>query len=357
MSLFKPTFFTLIFFLNMASPSKQTLIVTGANSYIAGHIIGQALDKGYNVRGTVRSDATASKLQKLFEKHGNSFTVTIVPDITKAELYEPTFQEAMHPVTGVIHTASPFTFAIQDNVRDLLTPAIEGSIAILEAVKRYGSKVRQVVSTSSFAAVMDPMQGLRPGYTYTVEDWAPFTYEFAKDADIVPAYGASKKLAEKAMWDFVSEEKVGFALTTILPPWVFGPYYGDVPALTSLNVSTSMLWRLVDSNEVPGPDFLSCADVRDVAAAHLAAFEKASAAGRRFLIGSKFTYQDAVDVARAHFPKLEGRFPVGTPGAGKELRTYDLDKIDVENLLGRELVSVEDTIKDTFIQLLAREQV
>lgn len=65
---------------------------------------------------------------------------------------------------------------------------------------------------------------------------------------------------------------------------------------------------IVNSAEVPGPDILSCADVRDVAAAHIAAFEKANAAGRLFVIGTKFTYQDdAVHVVRTKIPQLRNR--------------------------------------------------
>lgn len=145
---------------------------------------------------------------------------------------------------------------------------------------------------------------MRPGYIYTEKDWTPFTYEFAKDADTVPAYAASKKLAEKAMWDFVAEKETSFTLAIIDPSWVFGPHYGDAPALSSLNVPKSMRWRSVESAEVPGRDLLSCADVRDVAAAHIAAFKKTNTAGRRFLIGTKFTYQDAVDIARGKIPQL-----------------------------------------------------
>lgn len=203
---------------------------------MAAHIIAQALENGYNIHGTVRSQESAAKVNKLFEKYGSKLSVSIVPDITKPELYEPAFKDTSTSITGVIHTASPFTFAIEDNVRDLLTPAIDGSTAILEAAKRYGPNVRRVVSTSSFAAVVDLTKGLRPGYAYTEKDWAPFTYEFAKDADIVPAYGASKSLAEKAMWEFIEKEKPGFTLVTINPPWVFGPHQGNPPPLRSLNV-------------------------------------------------------------------------------------------------------------------------
>lgn len=194
----------------------------------------------------------------------------------------------MSLVTG-IHTASPFIFAIKDNVTDMLTPAIDGS-SVLKAIQRYG---HQVIAISPFAAVVDLAQCLRPGYTYTQKDWVPFTYEFAKDADIMPAYRASKTFAETS-----------FDLAIINTLWVYGAHYDDAPALSGLIVSTSILWRLVDSAEVPGPDFLSfsaslmCGMLRPT----LQLFEKSNAAERRFLVGTRFTYQDAVDLVRAKIP-------------------------------------------------------
>ena len=37
------------------------------------------------------------------------------------------------------------------------------------------------------------------------------------------AYRASKTLSEKAAWDFIKNEAPAFKLTTICPPFVFGP--------------------------------------------------------------------------------------------------------------------------------------
>jgi nucleoside-diphosphate-sugar epimerase len=103
-----------------------------------------------------------------------------------------------------------------------------------------------------------------PGKIYTDEDWNPATYEEGKDKNKSPSYiyckpptgklslsvhrtntndddaqlGASKKLAEKAAWDFIEEKKPHFALTTILPPMVFGPPLQPIKSLDSLNTSS-----------------------------------------------------------------------------------------------------------------------
>lgn len=68
-------------------------------------------------------------------------------------------------MTGVIHTASPFTLNHLTDMRtELLDPAIGGAVTILEATKKYGKNVRRAVTTASFASNLDVLKGLRGGY-------------------------------------------------------------------------------------------------------------------------------------------------------------------------------------------------
>ncbi|KAK3943550.1 hypothetical protein QBC46DRAFT_377374 [Diplogelasinospora grovesii] len=341
----------------MSSPSQQTLLVTGANSFVAGHIIKLALEKGYNVRGTVRTEAAAEKTKALFPQHSSQLSFTIVPDITKVENYESAFS-ASPAVTGVFHVASPFVFDVEDNAKDLLDPAIQGAVAILEAAKKYGAgKVRRVINTSSFAAIIDIAQGHRPGYTYTEADWNPMTYDEALKADSVKAYCASKGLAEKAMWDWVAEhEEAGFDLASISPPWVFGPHVGGVETVKKLNESTALLYKMFDAEKVPATDFAGFADVRDLAFAQLAAFEVPEAGGQRFLVGQHFDYQSAVDAGRELVPELKSRLPEGNPSYGKIEETYVVDGSKASKLLGLKYTSLEESMKDSFIELLEGEK-
>ena len=60
----------------------QKVLVTGANGFIAVWVVKTFLEKGYSVRGTVRSESKAQHIKKLFESYGDKFEVVIVPDIT-----------------------------------------------------------------------------------------------------------------------------------------------------------------------------------------------------------------------------------------------------------------------------------
>lgn len=81
-------------------------------------------------------------------------------------------------------------------------------MSILRAVQQHNPNVKRVVITSSFASILDPTQGLRPGYTYTEQDWNPVTREEASKGDSVVAYLASKTMAEQAAFAYIAWNKV-----------------------------------------------------------------------------------------------------------------------------------------------------
>jgi len=334
----------------MSSPSEQTILLTGANSYVASHIIKLALDKGYYVRGTVRSEHSTASVREKFASYGDKLDFAIVADITKPELFEAAFANPPKPITGVINVASPFVLKVDDNKRDLLDPAIGGGISILEAIKRYGTNVRRLVNTSSFASMLDINTGARAGYTYTEADWNPMSYDEASTAPGPAAYCASKALAEKAMWDWVAKNKPSFGLVVMNPPWVFGPHIGGIKETAHLNESSHALFSVIDAKEIPPVDFAGFVDVRTLAEAHLAAFEKPGVDGERFLVGSHFDYQTVVDAVRKEVPELKDRLPVGTPGKVPE--TYQLDGSKAEKLLGVKYISLRESMKDSYGQFV-----
>ncbi|RYP19863.1 hypothetical protein DL765_003117 [Monosporascus sp. GIB2] len=326
---------------------RPFLLVTGGSGFVGGQVVRKALEEGYDVRVTARSDDSARAIASRFPQYSSQLSSVIVPDLTRAESY----QSALEGVTGVVHTASPFILDPTDNVKDLLDPAIKGSIAILEAIKRWGPSVARVVATSSFAAVVDETKSKREGYTYTEKDWNMVTYEqAATSADGAYAYRASKALAEKAMFDWVEENKPGFSLTTICPPWIYGPYAHELKQTENLTASVYLFSKLVDAEDVPSFDIGGYADCREVAAAHLLALEAPEAGNQRFIVGQEFRYQTAVDLARDSMPGLRDRLPVGKPGYVEP--GYSLDGSKAAEILGLTYMTLGETVKDTLDQLV-----
>lgn len=266
--------------------AAETVLVTGASGFLASHIIEAFISSGYHVRGTVRSAESAEKVRRVFPNYTSQLSFFIVPNIIDNEA----FDEAVKDVDGVIHTACPSTTYAENNERDIIRPCINGTINLLRSVHEHARRVRRVVITSSFAAMIDLSQGRRAGHTYSEKDWNPTTYEEAvkESTSGVEAYCAAKKLAELAAWDWVRNERPEFDLVTILPPMVYGPNINSVH-ISQLNSTSADLYRLMSpyskpTDPVPENAFWSWVDVRDTAQAHLKAYKVPEASGERFFI-------------------------------------------------------------------------
>jgi nucleoside-diphosphate-sugar epimerase len=236
-----------------ATPLKSTVLVTGANGFIAAHCIRVLLSQSFTVAATVRSASKASLVLSTHSSHPR-LSVHLVPDITAPNCYDEVLSS--HPCDAILHLASPFpaTPTPGPYEEDLLIPAINGTLRICEAASKFTS-VKRVVLTSSFASVYDAAKGLNPGKTYTEEDWAPLTYQDGKNAPATPvAYRVSKVLAEKTAWEFVEKRKgdLRWDLTALCPGMVFGAVVPhSIGGLADLGTSNAVVWSLFDKSEVP----------------------------------------------------------------------------------------------------------
>ena len=96
-------------------------------------------------------------------------------------------------------------------------------------------------------------------------------------------------------------------------------------------------------------------DVRDIAGAHLKAYELEEAGGERFIVGSHFDYQTAVDCLRKAFHQLHDRIPAG-PNPGVPVDTYAIDHTKSERVLGVKYTPLAVTLTDTAEDLLNAEK-
>jgi putative NADH-flavin reductase len=93
-------------------PQEGDLVcVTGANGFLASHIVKQLLERGYRVRGTVRSTKDEAKTNFLKELPGAKKRLELVDaNLTDAGAFDEAFEDCK----WVIHSASPFTFKYTD---------------------------------------------------------------------------------------------------------------------------------------------------------------------------------------------------------------------------------------------------
>ncbi|CAF3681061.1 unnamed protein product [Rotaria sp. Silwood1] len=337
----------------------STILVTGANSFIGGWIVKCLLEKGYNVRGTVRSQAKESQvLDGISQNDRSRISFVHINDITT-----DSFDEAVQGVDGIIHVASPYHFKVTDPEKDLLLPAIHGTMRILQDAHQYNknnqNKIKRVVITSSFASVIDPSKGLRQGYSYTEKDWSPLTYEqgvAAKD-DPFTAYRVSKVCAERAVWEFIDKEKPSFTIATICQPMVFGPRVAGFNSPDDLNTSNALVWSLITSGKdtkVPETHAPLEVDVRDVAYTHIAALERSIDTNERYLIAAgSWSFQEMADIVHESsiIPKtIKDITPIGTRGQ-QQTDHFTIDSSKAQKELGVTYISFKKTMEDLILQL------
>jgi len=222
------------------------------------------------VRGTVRRVAAADHLRALPDAVERL-------ELVEADLTVPgSFEPAVRGCGTVFHTASPYVIQVDDPQRDLVDPAVNGTLAVLRACAAAGD-VSRVVLTSSMAAVTDEPDANR---VLTEADWNE------KSTLQRNHYYLSKTMAERAAWTFVERERPTFDLVALNPFMIMGPSLGP-----GLNVSNKIIADLVNGVY---PGILSITwgivDVRDVAHAHVRAAEVLAAHGRYLLA------QDAVSM-------------------------------------------------------------
>jgi nucleoside-diphosphate-sugar epimerase len=280
----------------MSGERSERVLVTGGSGFIAGHCILQLLAAGYRVRTTVRSLAREPEVRATL-KAGGSDPGAALEFVVADLLSDQGWAEAVAGCTFVLHVASPFPPGVPKQEDELIRPAREGALRVLQAARDAG--VRRVVLTSSFAAI---------GYghadsdrTFSEMDWTD------PDGPDVTAYVKSKTLAERAAWDFILREGGALELAAVNPVGVFGPVLG-----ADFSTSIEIVKRLMDG-ALPGLPAISfgAVDVRDVADLHLRAMTDPAAKGERFLAvaGSFVTVRDVAEILRRRMGKAAARVP------------------------------------------------
>jgi len=348
--------------------TKPLVLVTGGSGFIALHVILQLLQSDYRVRVTLRTLTREQQLRDALIAAGIGADVStsslsfVAADLT----HDAGWDAAVAGCTYVMHVASPFPSAAPRNEDDLIVPAREGTLRVLRAAKAAG--VKRVVVTSSFAAIGYGSVD-KPGHVYTEADWTPV------DDMTVPAYQRSKTLAERAAWDFISEECGGkkegggggemeMELSVVCPVAVMGPI---IDKEARLSTSTELVKRMLSGGMPAVPRLqLGIVDVRDVAQVHLKAMLEPQAADQRYLCvaGQQMWLREIAGVLKERLgEKARSVSQMQAPSFLLKLAAYvsatarlvgsELDREKVvcggkaTALLGREFITREDSIVAT----------
>lgn len=103
------------------------VLLTGANGFIAQHILAQFLEAGHSVRAVVRSQSSADQLKATFAAYPSpQVDFALVPDIAAPGAFD-TALVSDPPFDLVLHTASPFNFRAGKSNKDFIDPAVKGT--------------------------------------------------------------------------------------------------------------------------------------------------------------------------------------------------------------------------------------
>ncbi|KAG6713509.1 hypothetical protein I3842_05G157100 [Carya illinoinensis] len=319
----------------MSGGAEKVVCVTGASGYIASWLVKLLLQRGYTVNASVRDPNDPKKTEHLLMLDGAKERLHLF----KADLLEEgSFDSLVDGCEGVFHTATPVYLSANNPQAELIEPAVKGTLNVLRSCAKVSS-VKRVVITSSMAAVVYNGKPLTPDVLVD-ETWFSDP-AFCEESKLW--YMLSKTLAEKAAWEFSKEN--GIDMVAMHPGWVSGPLLQPI-----INTSLEPFLKLAKGAEsIP---FMSprWVDVRDVANAHILAFENPSASGRYCLVGRVLQFFEFVKLMHELFPDIN--IPEKCGDDHPFASSYMVSRERAESL-GLNFTPVEVTLKDTFESLRA----
>ncbi|KAF5627237.1 aldehyde reductase II [Fusarium tjaetaba] len=281
-------------------PPGGLILITGANGYIASVAVQVFLQRGYRVRGTVRS-ITANVWMKTF--FGSNFELVEVPDIS----IPGAFDKALQGVDGVAHMAMNMDMNPQN--QGVIDDTINSNLSLLESAVKVPS-VKSVVITSSLAACALPTTG--EPYKIDATTWnteaidqtsEPWDGQGNPRWHGIILYGAAKARGEQAAFAWVREHKPSFSFNTVVPNVNFGI------AISPENMSYRSSAAVIDAVVKGYPDAPSIlpsqwyVDVEDTALLHLAALTLDDVNNERLLaFGGRYSWTVILEILHRRFP-------------------------------------------------------
>lgn len=320
--------------------AKETVCVSGANGFIGSWLVRTLLESGYNsIHASIFPGSDPTHLLQLDNSNSNSIRIHVF----EADVLDfDAVCKAVEGCSGVFHVASPCSLEDpKDPENDLLRPAVQGTLNVLQAAKRFN--VRRVVLTSSISALV-PNPTWPPNKVFDESSWTHLDYCKARHK----WYPVSKTLAEKAAWEFAQKHHGnGMDVVAIHPATCLGPLLQP-----GLNASCAVLLNLLQgSKDSQEYHWLGAVHVKDVAKAQLLLFETPSASGRYLCTNGIYQFSDfALKVSNLfpHYPlhRFNGETQPGLTAC------QDAAKRLID--LGLVFTPVEDAVRDTVESLKAK---
>ena len=267
------------------------ILVTGASGFVGKWCVIKLLEKGYRVRGTVRSEAKAKQVYDTVTKTVGDEQAAHLQLVQADILDDKGWAAAMQDVNAVMHVATAISAEEPKDPSIVIRPAVEGTARVLKFAHEAG--VKRVIITSSIATV-----GYGHGQTTGRRVYDETYFTNLDNMRWTWAYCVGKTKAERAAWDYAKAN--GMDVTTIHPGAIIGPALDD-----DASISIGMVSSLLDGSTPAMPsNGFSIVDVRDVADMHVAALERPEAIGQRYLATAEYVpFPKVGEVLREAYPQ------------------------------------------------------
>ena len=319
------------------------VLITGANGYVASVTVKHLLDRGYKVRGAVRS---VDKCASLAEFFGPNFSLVEVPEMGAEGAYD----EAVREVDGVIHMAANMNFDPTDV--SVIPQATNAILSVLKASAKEPS-IQRVVLTSSQNACLTNCPNVK--YEINKETWNTAAEEEAKQEwdGKEPAlrgmllYNAAKTQSERAAWAWVAESKPHYVFNTLVTASNFGKHVA--PQQLGYRSSCALMetfarGTLAVSALLPAQQ---CVNISDTVLMHEAALTLDQVQGERlFSFGSGYCWRRILEIINRRFPELKKADSLVEDG--DDFGTVDMARSkEVIRLMGKDDFS---TLEETIVE-------
>ncbi|MCJ1388341.1 hypothetical protein MMC18_001187 [Xylographa bjoerkii] len=310
-------------------------LVTGANGFVATHVVDQLITAGYQVTGSIRTASKGVEILQDNPRYAGQFTPVIMTDMYRPGAWDQIFQNGNFDYFFHVTAPAPDNPANVEFDKNFLEPAVNGNLEILKSASKHGKNIKHITVTSTMMIVTAGAIEDIQGKVLTSSTWRNITPAEARAAnDASTSYRAAKVAAEKAVWAYVEAQTPHYSMSTLLPPFIFGSPILHVTSVKNLSMSTTI-------------------DVRDVVAMHLACVTTPEAANKRFLMGKDFSNQRIVDILKT-LPETKGRVP---KDSGHVPLYFQLDTEETDRVLKVRYHTLEETVLDSARKMLELEKV
>uniref|UniRef100_A0A7S2LSW9 NAD-dependent epimerase/dehydratase domain-containing protein n=1 Tax=Skeletonema marinoi TaxID=267567 RepID=A0A7S2LSW9_9STRA len=310
-----------------SSSTIRTVMITGANGYLASHIVKQLLEKGYNVNACVRNAANESSVRHLLQLSSSSTSSGKLQLFSTGDMADNTlygrYKQPLANCDAVFHAATPLSPKFTgefDGVRDMLNPGMEGTKELLETMLHSPrcSSIQCLVLTSSMsAAAPQPEPPIK-----NESHWSDDTAQLSRGNFYGLLKTRQEKLCQQWSEQSVQEGKLAlnFRYCAICPTMIVGPPLLAADDDDDYTPSGTMgsLYRVIKPTDVPSligqtiketkrkalNDSMSYIDVQDCAAQHVAAMENTNASGRYFSLVESWHWNDILSTLKELYPEI-----------------------------------------------------